>query len=63
MRYERYARKRKTGALWGYIRPGVWMKLSCGSKHCNTQPVGYMTFNFYPASKPYRWSIEDCNNA
>lgn len=60
MRYQRYARKRKTGALWGYVRPGVWIKLSCGSKHVDTQPVGYYGFNFHPADKPGIWSIEDC---
>lgn len=58
MRYEKYAKKRKTGALWGYLRPGVWIKLSCGSKHLNTMPVGYYAFNFYPDRKPKKWSIE-----
>lgn len=58
MRYQKYARKRKTGALWGYVRPGVWIKLSKGSKHCNTQEVGYYGFNFYPANNPSKWEIE-----
>ncbi len=58
MVYHRFARKRKTGALWGYIRPGVWIKLSKGIKHCNTQEVGYFAFNFYPDRKPGRWEVE-----
>lgn len=57
MRYDKYARKSKTGALWGYIRPGVWIKLSKGSKHCNTKEVGYYGFNFYPERKPAKWSV------
>ncbi|AWY03076.1 hypothetical protein SCYZ1_3 [Pseudomonas phage SCYZ1] len=58
MVYDKLARKRKTGALWGYIRPGVWIKLSRGSKCVNTQDVGYFAFNFYPEKKPGRWSVE-----
>lgn len=57
MRYDKYAKKTKTGALWGYLRPGVWIKLSCGSKHCNTQPVGYIGFNFHPENKPAKWCV------
>ena len=57
MRYDKYAKKKKTGALWGYLRPGVWIKLSCGSKHVNTKDVGYFAFNFYPERKPGRWEI------
>ena len=57
MVYDKYARKRKTGALWGYVRPGVWIKLSRGSKHVSTQDVGYYGFNFYPESKPSVWEI------
>ena len=58
MVYPKFARKRKTGAYWGYIRPGVWIKLSRGSKCMNTQEVGYFAFNFYPENKPGRWEIE-----
>lgn len=57
MRYAKYARKARTGALWGYIRPGVWIKLSCGNKKLKTKPVGYYGFNFYPENNPNKWSI------
>lgn len=57
MRYDKYARKSRTGALWGYLRPGVWIKLSCGNKCLNTMPVGYIGFNFYPERKPKKWSV------
>ncbi|CCE60765.1 hypothetical protein tf_10 [Pseudomonas phage tf] len=58
----KYAVKKKTGAIWRFIRPGVYTKVALGdpTKYSRaTKEVGYMATNFHPRENPKKWLCVD----